>query len=79
MSMMREDTMQSSLHDIVTGLMLARMHATLMAEQWPHHSQTLTTFHAEVAKLQRGLVRQLCREGLYGRAPFEVEEDEPAV
>ena len=70
--------MQSSLHDIVNGLMVARTHATLMAEQWPHHARTLTSFHGEVTELQRKLVAQLRREGLYGREPYEVEE-EPAV
>ena len=72
-----EDIMQSSLHDIVNGLMIARTHATLMAEQWPHHARTLNNFHAEITQVQYRLVSQLRREGLYGRDPYEAEGDQP--
>ena len=69
--------MESSLHDIVQGLMMARIHAESMAERWPHHAGTLITFKEEVQKLRSKLVSQLAREGLYGREPYEFEADTP--
>ena len=72
-----EAVMQSSLHDIIQGLSVARTHASLMAEQWPHHAPTLMNFHTELMELQRKLVAQLRREGLYGRTPYEVEDEPP--
>jgi hypothetical protein len=72
-----EETMQSSLHDIVQGLMVARLHANRMAEQWPHHAGTLKAFDSNLTELQRTLLKRLRQEGLYGREPYEVEEEPP--
>ena len=70
--------MQSSLHDIVQGLMLAKIHASRMAEQWPHHAGTLQVFNHDLTDVQRRLLKQLRLEGLYGREPYEVEEEGPS-
>ena len=63
--------MDSSLHDIVQGIMIAGIHADRMAERWPHHANTLVNFHEEVNALRAKLIRQLAREGLYGREPYD--------
>jgi len=72
--------MESSAHDIINGLMKARIHAERMAEQWPHHADTLLKFEKDARTLGMNLWRQLAREGLYGREPYEVpEQEEPPL
>lgn len=51
--------MKATLHQIVQGLSVARLHATRMAEQWPHHAPTLMNFHTELMELQLRLVAEL--------------------
>jgi hypothetical protein len=62
---------QASLHDIVSGLNGARLYAGFMAEQGPHHASTLQTFDKEIEQLGARLIKQLWKEGLYGREPKE--------
>jgi hypothetical protein len=68
--------MGSSAHDIIHNLMQARIHAQRMAEQWPHHANTLLKFEKDARTLGLNLWRQLAREGLYGREPYDVSEQE---
>lgn len=49
-----------------------------MAEQWPHHAGTLQVFNHDLTDVQRRLLKQLRLEGLYGREPYEVEEEGPS-
>ena len=70
---------RSSLHDIVQRLMMGRLHAEWMATGWPHHAGTLNKFIADCGELQRQLVNQLRREGLYGREPVEPDDGDAAA
>lgn len=69
--------MESSAHDVINNLMLAGIHAGRMAERWPHHADTLLKFEKEARTLGINLWRQLAREGLYGREPYEILEEDP--
>jgi hypothetical protein len=69
--------MQSGQHEIIQGLMTARIHAQLIAEQWPANALTLNNFHAELMQIQLRLVDQLGREGLHGREPIRVDDGPP--
>jgi hypothetical protein len=68
--------MESSAHDVINNLMLAGIHAERMAEQWPHHADTLLKFEKDARTLGMNLWKQLAREGLYGREPYDVSDQE---
>ncbi len=58
--------------------MRSKVIAEIMAEGWPHHATTLHNFIGELDLLRGKLIKQLRREGLYGREPFEIDDGYPA-
>ena len=59
MSSFEEGSAPSSLHDIVNGLMVARMMASIMAEHHPEKSDTLTRFEEGLEHAHEEFIRKV--------------------
>ena len=57
-----EGGMESTLHDIVHGVTIARVHAEMMAEQQPQHAKSLKKFAVGLDRLRKEVVAHILAE-----------------
>ena len=54
--------MDSTLHDIVNGVMIAKVHAERMADQHPQHARSLKKFSVALERLRKEVVPHVLSE-----------------
>lgn len=54
--------MNSTLHDVVHGLMLAKVHAERMADAQPQHAKSLKKFSVALERLRKEVVAKVLSE-----------------